>query len=139
MNNVSWDEAHVRLKFFPHEAEAILNLPLNRLGGDDIRFWLFSKSGKYSVNERYHLECNSFGTLPFQSKSPDVKLWNILWRMRIPPKIRIFMWRAVRDLIPSQANLGVRHVVFGGSCFLCNFYYASTAHSILFGPLVHHI
>lgn len=128
----------VRSKFNAFEAETILNIPLNR-SGDDIRCWLLSKNGKFTVKEGYHIECNNFHPLPFQSDIPDMKLWNKIWKVRIPPKIRIFLWRAMRDFISSHANLKSHHVLTDPSCSFCKFHYASTSHTLIFCPMVVHI
>lgn len=42
-----WNQPAIGLDFPGFEAEAILNIPLNRRGGDDIRYWIGSKDGKY--------------------------------------------------------------------------------------------
>lgn len=135
----SWNEEAVRRLFPEIEAEAILNIPLNRLGGEYIRFWIESKNGKYIVRDGYHLANNSLVPHPFQSKQPNLSWWKTLWKLNISPKIRIFLWRASLDIIPSPTNLFSHHVPVEESCFLCNFYYASTSHCILFCRLVRNV
>lgn len=48
-----WNEERLHMIFPVVDAEAILNNPLNKQGGDDLRFWNGSKNGKYSVKLGY--------------------------------------------------------------------------------------
>lgn len=132
LDNVMWNEQLVRQLFTVVEAEAILNIPLNRRGCEDVRFWVGSKNGKYTVKSGYHLEVNSAAPHPSQSAHPDCSWWKILWKLRIPPKVRIFMWRASWDFIPSSFNLMHHHVPVSGICERCKFNYASTTHVLFF-------
>lgn len=66
----SWDETVMHQKFITHEAEAVLNIPLNRFGSVDVRCWLPSKNGKYTVKESYHLVVTALSTLLFNLISP---------------------------------------------------------------------
>ncbi|XP_075500174.1 uncharacterized protein LOC142538760 [Primulina tabacum] len=43
--------------------------------------------------------------------------WKFLWALSIPPKVRIFCWRAVLDIIPTEQNLLAYHVP--SSVFMC--------------------
>lgn len=52
-NSEIWDEDIVRQIFTIHEAEAILNIPLNRRCCNDIRFWTGGSHGKSLVKLGY--------------------------------------------------------------------------------------
>ncbi|XP_075498859.1 uncharacterized protein LOC142537187 [Primulina tabacum] len=106
----SWNETLVRQHFPPYEAEDILNVPLNRNGSVDTRFWVGNKSGKYTVKDGYHRERSGLAPHPFQSSHPNQSWWNFLWSLRIQPKIRIFLWRASHDLLPTPVNLALHHI-----------------------------
>lgn len=43
----TWDEVLLRNNFSHHIVEAILDIPLNRGGCPDSRFWLGGRNGKY--------------------------------------------------------------------------------------------
>ena len=48
-----WDVAKVRAIFLPHEAEAVLSIPISfRLPEDSMR-WAWSSNGKFSVKSAY--------------------------------------------------------------------------------------
>ncbi|CAN1848611.1 hypothetical protein LINPERHAP1_LOCUS39002 [Linum perenne] len=31
--------------------------------------------------------------------------WNVLWKMQIPPKVKHFLWRVTRRILPLRSNL----------------------------------
>jgi hypothetical protein len=86
----------VRRNFIPPEAEAILNIPLRRGGGEDFRAWSFEKAGCYTVKTTYralvsHNEQLALdeGTIT-ESSTTDKQLWSTLWKMNVMPKVRVF-------------------------------------------------
>lgn len=46
-------------------------------------------------------------------------VWDKLWQLHIPNKIKVFGWRACHGIIPTRDNLARRHVVEGGTYELC--------------------
>jgi hypothetical protein len=36
--------------------------------------------------------------------------WKKIWKLRVPPKIHIFWWRAVNNFLPSKGEFKQRHV-----------------------------
>lgn len=138
-SNGGWNEGQIRHIFPVVEPEAILDIPLNRQGGDDVRFWLGSKNEKYSVKLGYMQESKCLDPPLFQSVQPNQQWWNNLWKLNIPPKIRIFVWRASMDFIPTAINLLNHHVPINDLCSLCKFPYATTSNCLLFCPAIRHI
>lgn len=134
-----WYEHLVRQLFPNHISEAILDIPLNRRGCEDIRFWSGSKNGKYSVKSGYHVDTNCWSTPSNTSRHPLSSWWKTLWNLRLPPKIRIFMWKASRDFIPTEVNLMSHHISIIGQCSLCRFHCASTSHCLIFCNAVKHV
>ncbi|RLN24050.1 hypothetical protein C2845_PM07G13240 [Panicum miliaceum] len=52
------------------------------------------------------------------SSNGDV-IWSKLWKIKIPPKIRIFWWRAVNNFLPTKKELKRRHVEQEDFCDTC--------------------
>ena len=46
-------------------------------------------------------------------------LWNGIWKLRVPLKVCHFLWRVVREVLPTKLNLLKRNVVADGLCELC--------------------
>jgi ribonuclease HI len=43
----------------------------------------------------------------------------IVWKLQVPPKIRIFIWKALHGLIPGMAILANRHIKVPAQCPIC--------------------
>lgn len=132
----SWNEIHVRSLVKPFDANAMLQIPLHRRGGEHFRYWVANDNGRYSVKSRYHLVRNSFSPPPFQLCYPWHKWWNMVWKLNVPPKIRIFLWRASWDYLHTVANLRSKYVPTDGFCSLCRLDQATTCHCLFFCPKV---
>lgn len=94
-SNGSWKENLVRSLVNPIQANAILQIQIHRRGGDDIRYWTESDRGLYSVKSGYHLERNSFPPPPYQSCYSEQKWWILVWKLNLPPKVRIFFMESI--------------------------------------------
>ncbi|XP_062152053.1 uncharacterized protein LOC133860474 [Alnus glutinosa] len=61
-------------------------------------------------------------------------VWSSLWNLPIPNLVKMFMWRACNDILPTRLNLLKRRVIDDGSCPWCNLEEESIAHAIWFCP-----
>ncbi|KAL5572899.1 hypothetical protein UlMin_022496 [Ulmus minor] len=125
----SWDSNLIRASFHPEEAEAILSLPLPRRNTPDSFLWHYDRSGHYTVRSGYWLatKCNS---VPSSSTSSHTSWWKRFWRLRIPSKIRVFLWKAYHNWIPSLANLARHGVPTHRRCPNCNETDDTTLHAL---------
>ncbi|KAL5573013.1 hypothetical protein UlMin_022610 [Ulmus minor] len=91
--------------------------------------------GLYSVKSAYKLafsaDCVQEAT---SSSSQTSTLWNFLWQLSIPPKVKIFWWRALHNIIPTSWNLKVHHVPADLKCSLCGSGIETTVHSLFLCP-----
>ena len=110
-------------EFHPKDAEAILRIPLSRRLSIDKLFWLHNREGKYKVKSGYHLAKQLEREAESQrecSKGVDVNpVWCKLWKLKLPNKIKIFMWRACHNILPTSENLVRRRVIDDSTCELC--------------------
>jgi len=53
------------------------------------------------------------------SASGEPTFWKVLWRMNVPPKVRVFWWRVLHNSLPSKAELKRRHVARESHCEMC--------------------
>lgn len=67
-----------------------------------------------SMQRRYHGQSRSGS-----SADIDNPTWKKLWKLKIPPKVRVFLWRVVNEFIPSRYKLYHRHVEKMGICMTC--------------------
>nr|GMC86814.1 uncharacterized protein LOC109147752 [Ipomoea batatas] len=54
--------------------------------------------------------------------------WDKLWKLPVPPKVKNFLWRCARNIVPVREVLKQRHVWIGGGCPLCDNMEETTEH-----------
>lgn len=100
-----WDAAKLGSNMCPEDVEVIMKIPLSKVNMQDVWIWHYDKEGNYSVKSGYKLYMN----LSFCGASPSdnrqSKVWKRLWQLKIPPKIRLFLWKAFQNCILTKANL----------------------------------
>ena len=88
----------------------------------DALIWPLSSDGVYSVQSAYHLLVKvQHQDQPSSSNVEEGKgLWNGIWKLQVPQKVRHFLWRAIRESLPTKLNLQKRQVVANGLCEQCH-------------------
>ncbi|XP_057811902.1 uncharacterized protein LOC131026150 [Salvia miltiorrhiza] len=104
----SWDKIKLAAAFLPFEVSAIETIPLSRLGVDDDWYWIYDEKGRFSVKSGYLLATDFYSPHPASTSEEQKKWCSLLWSINIPPKVKIFIWRATKNLIATDSNL-VRH------------------------------
>jgi hypothetical protein len=54
--------------------------------------------------------------------------WKEIWSLKVPNPVKMFLWRACSDVLPTKANLLRRGVLQEVVCVLCNQEIESTRH-----------
>ncbi|KAL2551919.1 RNase H domain-containing protein [Forsythia ovata] len=65
----------------------------------------YEKSGSYSVRSGYKVILIESVKEVGPSSNGTRWWWCVLWHLKIPPKIRIFIWHLYHDAIPPKTNL----------------------------------
>ena len=122
-NDGKWNEALVRAMFIRDDAEAILAIPESEEGLPDKLCWHFSKDGEFSVKSGYRLAMAASpidrNRASSSSSEPTSAWWKTLWRLSIPPKVKIFIWRVCKGWIPVRTVLARRGITPDTCCPLC--------------------
>lgn len=84
--------------------------------------WHFINNRIYSVRSGY----NHFVVRNLIEASPSSNImeavWKNLWNLSIPRKIKIFIWRAIHNIIPTNLNLHNRGMDIPQECPRFPFY-----------------
>ena len=53
------------------------------------------------------------------------QLWKKIWKIDVPPKVmppkvRVFIWRIIRNILPTKDKLSTTRVLIDGLCYLCS-------------------
>lgn len=121
-----WDEQLIRSLFWTVDVNRILQIPLNTHGFDNFIAWSGTTHDKYSVRSGYHMQWRHQygmrgGQLALPGSSIYNPVWRVFWKLKIPSKVKIFVWRALHDgIIPLKFILTNRHIGTSGQCTIRN-------------------
>ena len=96
-----WDEDILNDLFSARDKDLILTVPLSTRDVEDSWFRQLERRGDYIVKSTYRLlqeQRVMFGGNP----SPG---WALIWKLSILPKVKIFLWRAAADFLPTMLAL----------------------------------
>jgi ribonuclease HI len=107
--------------FYPHEAKQILSIPISQRLPSDKIIWHFERDGEYSVRSAHHLlkQHNSRNVAGTSGQQSD-KLWSEIWKAPVPNRVRNFLWRLAKNILPTRANLSRKGVQVENLCPQCN-------------------
>ncbi|KAG5546642.1 hypothetical protein RHGRI_018725 [Rhododendron griersonianum] len=118
-----WDGAILNSLFNPHLCSLICSTPISWTGCADKLIWRHSSSGVYSVNSGYLLaSCltkDHGGSLPSSSYNLPPTIWKLIWRLKVPPRVKHFLWRAIRNALATKENLFSRKCARNPLCDYC--------------------
>jgi hypothetical protein len=110
-----WDEQLIAKIFWPEDASEILRIPIaDNL--EDWPAWYFDTKGLFSVKSAYKVAVARIDRLAGLDTSTsgsgsDNKCqfeWYKIWQLKVPNKVKIFMWSFAHNSLPTRTNL-VRH------------------------------
>jgi hypothetical protein len=92
-----WDVQLVEDTFCTRDAEEILKIRPGVRITEDVLTWALEKSSVYSVRSCYRLlktESAELESLKLgeTTSSDEFRWWQKIWKLQVPPKIRIFWW-----------------------------------------------
>lgn len=112
-----WNEALISTIFDAEEAERICRIPLRRLHDPDLVSWRGTRNGIFSVKSGYYLNLEAAIT---QHIGPIAATnWKWVWELKVTPKIRIFIWRCLKKILPVCINLIGQFVDVDPFCKRC--------------------
>lgn len=103
--------------FLDCDAKAILAIPISNNQVPDRIAWRFTNDGKYSVKSGYKYWHDHYCECSRQQSSQG---WGKLWRLDIPQKIRVFLWRICRNNVPVRNLLRGKGVQTTIICPMCS-------------------
>lgn len=94
--------------------------------------WPRNRDGKYSVKTGYRLllELDRRSRASSFDVNPPKIFWNWLWRIGIPNKVKVFLWRACSEALPTRKNLQKRKVLNDPTCSFCLIHQEDTVHAL---------
>ncbi|KAL4387745.1 hypothetical protein GQ457_09G029190 [Hibiscus cannabinus] len=121
---VGWNAVVIHDLFSPDQAHLILRMPLPSTPQPDLLVWRADRTSTYSVKSGYKVLLQGLASVyPSETVMPStsiVGLYNRIWKANVPSKVRITVWRFVRNYIPIFRNLTVRGIAAPTACLLCD-------------------
>ncbi|CAN6215731.1 unnamed protein product, partial [Urochloa humidicola] len=131
-----WDNRILEQFLLPHDVEAIQNIKIHGTDCQDLLAWHYEKSGFFTIRSAYRLAvqlrdqkrgvCNS--SLNPMGVRP---LWKSIWKLNIPQKIKVFLWRVVNNALATRLNKWKRHLERDNRCELCGLETESEFHALV--------
>lgn len=122
-----WKEDLVPRCFVEKECSLILGMPVSLAGCEDRVIWHYAKNGDYTVRTGYGVavemqengEFGRRGTGGCSRREVDESYWRDIWRLAVPNKLKLFIWRCCTASLAVRVNLIRRHMRVESMCVLC--------------------
>ncbi|KAK3204299.1 hypothetical protein Dsin_018345 [Dipteronia sinensis] len=129
-NYRGWDVDKLRRALLSVDKGIVLSIPISWSGGSDSLAWRFDKRGVYTVQSGYRLALSQKVSASAYTSSIAHHWWETFWRLKLPPKVKVFVWRACWNALPSLENLWKRKVIGSLRCDRCAGPVESSCHAI---------
>ncbi|KAL5547765.1 hypothetical protein UlMin_002996 [Ulmus minor] len=94
LNPLGWNTQLLEENFWPIDIAEITNITVPRNREADKLWWFFEKKGSYTVKSGYKLACDLNNPIFDSTSAGGSNWWTTLWTLKLPPKIKIFLWRS---------------------------------------------
>lgn len=133
----TWNLSLIAQTFDANDAKLISNIPLAVHSAADCLVWPNTRNGHYTVKSGYWLGVNGIA-------SPAVNViqenfWSCLWDLVVPPKLKVFSWRAMTGSLSVKSGLFARHIVLDDLCERCGNNSETIWHALFQCPRSRHI
>lgn len=111
-----WDIEKIRHVCPVYETQ-ILRLRSSQTGAPDRLCWIGTKTGEYTTRSGYISAVSENAPAEDQQRSIN---WNQhVWSLKTAPKIKTFVWKALKRALPVGTRLVDRHISADPSCKRC--------------------
>ncbi|KAL2921850.1 hypothetical protein RDABS01_013341 [Bienertia sinuspersici] len=99
----SWKPTVIWSNFTPESARFILSTHIPNSATADMLYWTLTPTGTISIKSAYRFltKCLSMG---LDGRS-TCNSWKYLWKMHIPSKWKVFLWKLIWNALPLHTNL----------------------------------
>jgi hypothetical protein len=113
----TWDREKLMESFTP--MDVIMSIPLSTRRQEDFWAWHLEKRGVFSVRSAYKMLAHRkflARNVGASNKQVAEKEWSTLWGIKVPSKVRVFLWRLARCSLPSKDVLHHRNMAENIAC-----------------------
>uniref|UniRef100_A0A803QCM2 RNase H type-1 domain-containing protein n=1 Tax=Cannabis sativa TaxID=3483 RepID=A0A803QCM2_CANSA len=124
-----WNFNKLSADFSSVDVGRILSLPLSHHVASDYLIW-HGIGGEYEVKSGYLFSCSSSDDTIKSVSNPNTAWWKSFWQLKLPPKVKIFAWKAIHNALPIAAELFKKKSLTSASCSLCLNAWESVGHAL---------
>lgn len=116
INEKKWNTPLVRNQFLQKNAYVIMELHIPQHAVADKVVWANSNNDIYTAKAAYHFWYESkFGT----SAISQCTGWKRVWQLKLPYKIKVFIWCFCRNVVPVHKRLSSKGIRVPITCPMC--------------------
>lgn len=96
--------------------------------------WKHSSFGEYEVRSAYNILLKDEALKsPVELRPPHIPadVWQLIWKVKTPHKVNLFVWKLMQDFIPTFLTLKNRGISTRSICPICDEGDESTSHLFL--------
>lgn len=119
---MQWDREKIFDLFAHKTRKEIMPIPLQQnTAGLDVLVWKENQSQSFSMKSAYRvaIRMKEKTRIEHSTTNTERPIWRKLWKLNVPPKVRIFLWRACTNVLPTRENLNRRRVEVDPRCEIC--------------------
>lgn len=135
VNTTWWKTELVKEVFNEEEANMICSLGVSPCRGKDFLAWEHTKNGVFTVRSAYHLAIERFGKEEGSCSNTHQTqaLWKQIWGLKGSRVVKLFLWKACNDILPTREKLFKKKIVSDPLCAICG---RGRKHQDMFGGIV---
>lgn len=116
-----WNYEMIHELFLEEEAMLICNLAICPGSQPDRLVWRETKNEIFSVRSAYYLAKSMAerGRETCSDGEQMATLWKSLWKVRGPPVVKLFLWKACKNILATKENLYRHRIVSDPLCPIC--------------------
>lgn len=115
----NWDDHKLSDCFRNEECREIMKTPTAACL--DALIWHYNKCGQFIVKNAYFLAYKYVHGLDLSKGYFSVSFakWKHLWKLKLPLTVKVFLWRAFLNKLPTLYNLSAKGIVNNDLCQNC--------------------
>jgi hypothetical protein len=125
--SATWRVERIQEFFLPMDAEVIQSIPLSTRRMDDRWAWHYERNGILTVRSVYRLLVQTKKRMEDwledrgsgSNGEREQRDWQRLWKVQVPSKLRIFLWRLAHHSLPTADVRHRRRMAETNRCSIC--------------------
>lgn len=116
----NWDIQKITHLFDNIAIQSIMQVQIIYGKGEDTLCWKYTSSGDCNIKSAYKKIYNDMHPVQNQANNLVKNLLKLIWKNNIiPPRVKTFGWRLLRQALPTAARINHRIKDISPNCFRC--------------------